>query len=115
MIPQQSPYFKARALHNLLFKSANLMSMTTDMNGLIQIFDVDAQDMLGYPSADILNRVTPADISDPQDVISRARELSEEFSTSIAPGFETLVFKASRGQPWISNWSPDSTIKTFTA
>src|SRR6202035_5117575 len=44
-----------------------------------------------------VNKITPADISDPQEVIARAEELSLELGTSIAPGFEALVFKASRG------------------
>jgi PAS domain-containing protein len=44
-----------------------------------------------------LNKITPADISDPQEVIARAEALSAELATTITPGFEALVFKASRG------------------
>ncbi|MCM2341179.1 response regulator, partial [Rhodoferax sp.] len=40
---------------------------------------------------------TPADISDPQELIARARALSAELDTPIAPGFDALVFKAARG------------------
>jgi len=53
--------------------------------------------MLGYTAADVLNRITPADISDPQEVIARAKALSNELGTTITPGFEALVFKAYRG------------------
>jgi len=53
--------------------------------------------MLGYTAAEVLNKITPADISDPQEVIARARALSLELATTILPGFEALVFKASRG------------------
>ena len=53
--------------------------------------------MLGYVAADVLNKITPADISDPQEVIARAKALSDELATPITPGFEALVFKASRG------------------
>jgi PAS domain S-box-containing protein len=53
--------------------------------------------MLGYAAADVLNKVTPADISDPHELIARAKALSVELSTPITPGFEALVFKASRG------------------
>src|SRR5687767_6477274 len=53
--------------------------------------------MLGYAAADVMNKITPADISDPQEVIARAKALSVELSTPITPGFEALVFKASRG------------------
>src|SRR5476649_1553347 len=53
--------------------------------------------MLGYTADEVVNRITPADISDPQEVMVRAEALSLELETAIAPGFEALVFKASRG------------------
>jgi PAS domain S-box-containing protein len=85
------------ALQNAIFNSANFSSIATDAQGVIQIFNVGAERMLGYTAAEVMNRITPADISDPQELIVRARALSLEFGTPIAPGFEALVFKASRG------------------
>ncbi len=77
--------------------SANFSSIATDATGVIQIFNVGAERMLGYAAADVVNKITPADISDPKEVITRAEALSSELATPIAPGFEALVFKASRG------------------
>ncbi len=88
---------KAGALQSAIFNSANFSSIATDAKGVIQIFNVGAERMLGYAAADVTNKITPADISDPQEVIARAEALSLELSTSIAPGFDALVFKASRG------------------
>jgi len=88
---------KAGALQSAIFNSANFSSIATDAKGVIQIFNVGAERMLGYAAADVVNRITPADISDPQEVIARAHTLSSELATPIAPGFEALVFKASRG------------------
>ena len=88
---------KTGALQTAIFNSANFSSIATDANGVIQIFNVGAERMLGYAAADVVNKITPADISVPQEVIARATALSLEFSTPIAPGFEALVFKASRG------------------
>jgi signal transduction histidine kinase/ActR/RegA family two-component response regulator len=88
---------KAGALQRAIFNSANFSSIATDAKGVIQIFNVGAERMLGYRAADVMNKITPADISDPQEVILRATALSLEFATPIAPGFEALVFKASRG------------------
>lgn len=88
---------KAGALQSAIFHSANFSSIATDAKGVIQIFNVGAERMLGYTAADVMNKITPADISDPQEVIARAKALSTELSTPIAPGFEALVFKASRG------------------
>lgn len=88
---------KAGALQNAIFNSANFSSIATDANGVIQIFNVGAERMLGFMASDVMNKITPADISDPQELIARARTLSVEFETPITPGFEALVFKASRG------------------
>ena len=88
---------KAGALQSAIFNSANFSSIATDARGVIQIFNVGAERMLGYAAADVMNRVTPADLSDPQELIARAQALSAELGTPITPGFEALVFKASRG------------------
>jgi PAS domain S-box-containing protein len=88
---------KAGALQSAIFNSANFSSIATDARGVIQIFNVGAERMLGYTAAEVMNQITPADISDPQEMIARAQALSAELETTIAPGFEALVFKASRG------------------
>ena len=90
---------KAGALQSAIFNSANFSSIATDAKGVIQIFNVGAERMLGYTAAEVMNKITPADISDPQEVIARAKALSMELGTPITPGFEALVFKASRGRP----------------
>jgi PAS domain S-box-containing protein len=88
---------KAGALQSAIFNSANFSSIATDAKGVIQIFNVGAERMLGYAAAEVMDTITPADISDPQEVIARAKALSRELDTVITPGFEALVFKASRG------------------
>ena len=96
-VRRQAALLKTGALQNAILNSANFSSIATDEKGVIQIFNVGAERMLGYASIDVLNKITPADISDPQEVIDRAVALSAEFSRPITPGFEALVFKASRG------------------
>jgi PAS domain S-box-containing protein len=93
----ETALLEAGALQSAIFNSANFSSIATDEKGVIQIFNVGAERMLGYTASEVMNKITPADISDPQEVIARAKALSSELSTSIAPGFEALVFKASRG------------------
>ncbi len=94
---RQDALLKTGALQNAIFNSANFSSIATDAKGVIQIFNVGAECMLGYTAADVMNKITPADISDPQEIIARAKALSVELDTPIMPGFEALVFKASRG------------------
>ncbi|MDO8369575.1 MAG: PAS domain S-box protein, partial [Candidatus Nitrotoga sp.] len=96
-VRRQEVLLKTGALQNAIFNSANFSSIATDAKGVIQIFNVGAERMLGYAAADVMNKITPADISDPQELIVRAKALSAELGTPITPGFEALVFKASRG------------------
>jgi PAS domain S-box-containing protein len=96
-VRREESLLKAGALQDAIFNSASFSSIATDANGVIQIFNVGAERMLGYAAADVVNKITPADISDPSEVITRAHALSVELGTPIEPGFEALVFKASRG------------------
>src|SRR5258705_11616676 len=96
-VRREEALLKAGALQSAIFNSANFSSIATDAKGVIQIFNVGAERMLGYTAAEVMNKITPADISDPQELIARAGTLSLEFATPITPGFEALVFKASRG------------------
>ena len=97
MAHEAAALLKTFALQDAIFNSANFSSIATDAKGVIQIFNVGAERMLGYEAVDVVNKVTPADISDPNEVIARAQALTDELGTPISPGFEALVFKASRG------------------
>jgi PAS domain S-box-containing protein len=94
---QPKRLIQTSALQDAIFNSANFSSIATDAKGVIQIFNVGAERMLGYNAADVVDQITPADISDPEEVIARAAALSVELETQITPGFDALVFKASRG------------------
>ena len=89
-ICRQEALIKTSALQSAIFNSANFSSIATDAKGVIQIFNVGAERMLGYTAAEVMNKITPADISDPQELIDRARALSIELDTPITPGFEAL-------------------------
>src|SRR5688500_14479424 len=96
-VRRKNALLKTGALQNAILNSANFSSIATDEHGVIQLFNVGAQRMLGYSASEVIDRITPADISDPQEVIARAAALSLELGTTITPGFEALAFKASRG------------------
>jgi PAS domain S-box-containing protein len=88
---------KADALQNAIFNSANFSYIATDSEGVIQIFNVGAERMLGYRAGEMVDKVTPAAISDADELIVRATALSQLASAEIRPGFEALVYKARRG------------------
>lgn len=74
---------KTGALQSAIFNSANFSSIATDAKGVIQIFNVGAERMLGYAAVEVMNKITPADISDPQELIARAETLSLELATRL--------------------------------
>ena len=94
---RQEALLKTGALQNAILTSANFSIIATDEKGIIQLFNVGAERMLGYLAAEVVNKINPSDIHDPQEVMARARALSLELGTTITPGFEALAFKASRG------------------
>ncbi|MBA2672302.1 ATP-binding protein [Ramlibacter sp.] len=87
---------KAGALQKAILTSPNFSIIATDERGIIQLFNVGAERMLGYAAGDVVNRISPSDIHDPQEVAARARALTAELGTPIAAGFEALAYKASR-------------------
>ncbi|MBW3511721.1 response regulator [Janthinobacterium sp. NKUCC06_STL] len=94
-LPRQ--LLKAGALQDAIFNSANFSCIATDAQGVIQIFNVGAERMLGYEASDVVDKLTPAGISDAQEIVARAAALSAELDRVITPGVEALVFKATRG------------------
>src|SRR5450432_1672653 len=94
---RQEVLLKTGALQNAILTSANFSVIATDEKGIIQLFNVGAERMLGYVAAEVVNKINPSDIHDPQEVMARAQALSLELGTQITPGFEALAFKASRG------------------
>ena len=96
-VQRQRALLKTGALQNAILTSANFSIIATDEKGIIQLFNVGAELMLGYLAEEVVNKINPSDIHDPEEVMARAQALSQELGTQITPGFEALAFKASRG------------------
>ena len=96
-VRRQEALLKTGALQSAILTSANFSIIATDEKGIIQLFNVGAERMLGYQAAEVVNRIRPSDMHDPEEVMARAQALSVELDTPITPGFEALAFKASRG------------------
>jgi PAS domain-containing protein len=88
---------KAGALHDAILSSESVSSIATDEHGVVQLFNVGAERLLGYGAAEVVDRLTPADLSDADELLCRACHLSREAGVDIAAGFEALVYKAARG------------------
>lgn len=88
---------KSEALQKAMLSSARFPIIATNEHGIIQLFNVGAERLLGYPAREVVNQISPGDFCDIAEAAVRAAELSREYETEIAPGFQALVYKASRG------------------
>ncbi len=59
---------KTGALQDAILNSANFSIIATDEKGVIQLFNIGAERMLGYTAAEVVNKINPSDIHDPQEV-----------------------------------------------
>jgi len=54
---RQEALLKAGALQNAIFNSANFSSIATNEKGVIQLFNVGTERMLGYAAAEVMNKL----------------------------------------------------------
>ncbi len=93
---RRTELLRTAGLQNAILNSASFSIIATDEKGVIQLFNAGAERMLGYRADEVVNRISPSDIHDPQEVAARAQALSLELGVTIAPGFGALAYKASR-------------------
>jgi signal transduction histidine kinase len=87
---------KSEAFQNAILRSAKLAAMATDAAGIIQLFNLGAELLLGYTAAEVVDRVAVVDLHDQHELTVRARLASLELSTAIAPNFQAMICKV----PW---------------
>jgi PAS domain S-box-containing protein len=73
--------------------------IATDLTGRITEFNAEAEAMLGYRAEEVVGRATPELFHEPEELVQRARALSQALGTEVAPGFEALVADVEPGQP----------------
>ena len=82
-----------RHLQHVLNAASLVSVISTDKEGVITVFNAGAERMLGYSASEIVGHHTPALIHLESEVVSRGRELSEEFGRPIE-GFDVFITKA---------------------
>lgn len=87
----------AGILQSAILNSTQFSSVATDAQGIIQIFNVGAERMMGYAAAEVVGHFTPDALCDRKELTDRAETLSAEFNMPIAAGFEAFACKASIG------------------
>jgi len=95
--PPQYVSLEGKALQSAILNSANFSIIATDTKGMIRLFNVGAERLLGYVASHVIGEMEPSGFHDAQEVIARAAKLSAEFANTVTPGFGALAYKASRG------------------
>ena len=54
----EAALLKTGALQDAIFNSANFSSIATDEAGVIQLFNVGAERMLGYAASEVVDKIT---------------------------------------------------------
>ena len=79
--------------------------ISTDTKGVIATFNRTAQILLGYKPEQVIGKLTPEVIHDPNEVAAYALELSDELGERVEPGFEAFVARSRRGEVDEREWT----------
>ncbi len=91
-------------LQRAILNGTDYAIISTDLNGIIQTFNAGAEKMLGYSASEVIDKVTPAILHEPQEVIDKAAALSVELGFDI-PVFEVCFAKARLGLTYEDEWT----------
>lgn len=93
------------SVQKAILDNAGVAIITTDMKGFITLFNPSAERLLGYRSDEVTGKLTPAAFHDRDEIVEKARALSEELGVSVKPGLATLGAKALRGEVDTNEWT----------
>ena len=93
------------SLHEAILASASYAIIATAPDGVITHFNRAAERMLGYSAAELVGRVTPAMLHDPQEVVARAHAFQQMLGIEVTPDFDVFVAKTRMGLPNEHVWT----------
>ncbi|WP_332854041.1 ATP-binding protein [Duganella sp. S19_KUP01_CR8] len=92
-----SPPLQTDVLQHAIFNNAHFSYIATDAAGVIQIFNVGAERMLGYHAGEVVGMVTPDSLADAEEMRQRAAALRSELGIELPAGLPALLAKAAQG------------------
>ncbi|WP_223807446.1 PAS domain S-box protein [Pseudanabaena sp. UWO311] len=96
---------EALNLNQTILDSVNFAVISTDVEGIIQSFNIAAEKMLGYAASEVVGKTSPAILHDLDEVVAQAHQLSTELQRNIEPGFEVFVAKSKLGEVSEQEWT----------
>ncbi|WP_296185231.1 sensor domain-containing diguanylate cyclase [Pseudomonas sp. UBA1879] len=92
-------------LRNVLDAATQVAIVATDMNGLITTFNIGAEKMLGYRSAQVCGAWTLCQLHLPSELAAHAGELSQRYGRSIDPCEAMLIETVQEQGHQASDWT----------
>lgn len=81
-----------------ILASARFAIITVDATGIISGFNKEAERFIGRNASEIIEVQNITAFHMPNEVVEYAKELSEQFGVEVPSNFETLIFKAKKGE-----------------
>lgn len=91
-------------LSDVLAAASEVSIIATDPDGLITIFNVGAERLLGYTAEEMVGKQTPALVHLPEEAIARGKELTAELGCPIE-GFRIFVEKLEHTGSEMREWT----------
>ncbi|MBM5570496.1 MULTISPECIES: PAS domain-containing hybrid sensor histidine kinase/response regulator [Deefgea] len=91
-------------LSSIINSATEISIIATDVCGLIEVFNIGAEKMLGYEAVEMVGLQTPAVLHDGAEVMARAEAIFEQTGDRVS-GFEVFVYYAQQGMSDSKEWT----------
>ena len=85
------------AFQQAILNSNNFSIISTNQDGIILSFNAAAEKLLGYQADELINQHTPSLFHDAEEVVARAKQLTQELKRPVKAGFAVFVEKTDQG------------------
>lgn len=93
------------AFQNALVTHAGVIIVATDSDGIIRLFNPEAEKRLGYTAEEVIGIHNPLLFHNMPQVEERAKQFSEALGVPVTAGFEVFTVKALRHLPNEHEWT----------
>lgn len=88
-----------------IMASTKHLIIATDSEGLVTFFNKASEEALGYDAVSVIGKETPALWHDKDEVVLRAKELSQELNSDIKPGFDVFIMNPQKFEKESREWT----------
>ncbi len=105
MMLQQIKQRQLAEFNSAIIHSAKFAIITTDLNGIINTFNDEAEKILGYRADELIGQKSPRIFYDTHELEEAARQFSLVLGIKVGVGFETFIANAVHGEYDERDWT----------